>query len=175
MKQTTINTTEIKLDRQGTGFIGGSLVLKHCPHNCKLTYLSSINNFLYDLREAKLKQDFDDVLKQCRIAVYLNTNSIPVKDWILKNYELYSLSQIPIGYGKGYQYHIIIRNSIGQVNPNMRPTEFNKEEVVVSTKTPTVIAGIDDLTKTKIKENLVKILKKRRRKTDIVDEIVNSL
>jgi hypothetical protein len=155
MTETTrqINETVVQTKNYRT------LSFHHCPANCKLTYINYIGNFVGHLDD-QAKKDFDEVLKKCRIAVYLNTNSVLIKDWILKHYEVYSCSPVPIGYGNNYQYHIVLRNKTGIANMNMRPSEYGKTK---------------GLSKERVKEVMLSTLKNKRRKTDVVDLIVNQL
>lgn len=101
------------------------------------------------------------VLSVCRIVTFLNTIDVRLKDIILDNFDIYGYSAIPVGYGGGYQYHIHIRNPYGIANANMRPSEY--------------IPKGDAVPRTKIGESITTVLKKHRRKTDIVDEILKQL
>ncbi len=128
-----METKEIKLQGERLNFGKYSYVdIYHSSSNCKLTTIEYIYNIFSE--QQHFKEYFDEVLKKCRICTYLNTNQDHYAEWILKNYEVYSYNKIPVGYNDGYQYHIIIRNTIGIQNSNMRPTEFKKKEVRKSKK-----------------------------------------
>lgn len=162
MKIEERTVTEKVITEQINSFLR-TIYIKDCPQNCKLTYISNINGFL-GIPGDDTKKIFDEVLKECRMSVYLNTNTPIIKDWILKHYEVYSNTPIPIGYGGMYQYHIIIRNSITKrPSVNMRATEYGKDQEPV------------EKLKARIKDKLKKALKAKKRKTDLVDEVVDSL
>lgn len=134
--------------------------IKDCPANCKLTYM----NYASQLIMLKSKLAFDEILKNCRVAVSLNVNNKPDKDWILNNYEVYACSPIPIGYGlkptdqNHCQYHIVIKNPFN-TGLYARPTLFVKDE-------PLKESNIE------FKAKLIQLLKQNRRKLDLVDDIL---
>lgn len=149
-----------------SGIFNKSIIKLDCPFNCKLTYLNGIDGFLGFNLDSN-KEDFEAVLKECRIATYINTRLGSTKDFILKNFEVYSLSKIPIGYSGTYQYHIIIRNTIGVANNNMRPSEYKEEpkELTATLKEVVVDKKVDILDKIKTES------KKNKKRTDFIKAI----
>jgi len=131
--------------------------IQDCASNCKLTYI----NFVANLIGLDNKKAFDEILAKCRLACSFNVNNDAAKDWILKNYEVYSCSPVPIGYGSvgtntHNQWHIVLKNPTCKTS-YARPTLYKKNEIG------------------NFKENLITLLKKNRRKLDIVDKIMSLL
>lgn len=153
---------------------GGYVYIEHSISNCKLTTIEFINGIYgYSTTEAeneRMKKKMNLILKECRIVTHINTSSVAVKDFLEANYEIYSISKVPVGYGGGYQWYIMLRNKIGQPNSCMRPTEW-KGEVKASAKMEPALPA----DKEKMKVALTAALKSRRRKTDVVDEIIAQL
>lgn len=139
--------------------------LLHSRSNCKFSQIDFISHILGSGTDAQKKERMLEVLKDARILVLVNTSIEAQKNWLEANFEIYESVKIPIGYGGGYQYHIFIRNPHGVQNPNMRPTEFKKDKEVPK----------GTVTKEKVKTELEKLLKQKRRKTDLVNEFVESL
>lgn len=131
------------------------VIIKDDPFNCKLTTVCSITGLKLD------KDYFNELFKKCRILVHINTPNIETAAFIENNYELYGKVNVPIGYNGGYQYHLFVRNSLGYKNNNMRPTEYGK--------------GGQKLNKNNVAKVLEAALKAKRRKTDVVPEIVAQL
>ncbi len=71
---------------------------------------------------------------------------------------MYSLVRLPIGYSMGYQYHVTIRNKL---------TTYGNFNYARSAKKVT-IQDVDSLDK-----EIMQIFKDKRRKVDIVPEIIN--
>jgi hypothetical protein len=146
-------------DKDGHG--GGYVVFYNVPGNCKMTFIEQVNGIFNGTRE-QWKAKLDYVLSESYIVVSLNTNNTTYAEWIRKTYELYAYNEVPVGYHNGYQYHIIIRNTLSKA-PNtchMRPVE--KKAVKVKYK--------EDL-----KGLITGILKKHRRKTDIAISIAKAV
>jgi len=124
------------------------------PTNCKLSYIHGLGNYNYVDKE-KLIEDLNHALQtQCKGAVIINTISEKVADVILDNYQVYYFQKVPIGYNNKFQYHICIRNHIS-INLNCKiPKKYDK------------------LT---LKGKLVHLFKSKRRKLDIIDDILNLL
>ncbi len=146
---------------------GGFIDMRHSASNCKLTLWEYSQYILgYPINEERAIAKIKIALKESRILVYINTTHPTLKKILKENFEIYQSVSIPIGYNHGYQYHIFLRNSIGLPNPNMRPSEYKKE----------VTLDRDGVfNKQALKVALATALKKRRRKTDVVNEIVDSL
>ena len=91
------------------------------PSNCKLStienlyYVCDINN-----KEKTIKL-IDEVLENCRILAYYNTTCKQFANFIIENYPVYSKAKIPIGYHKGFQYHLFIKN------PKCQPSIYQRE------------------------------------------------
>lgn len=160
--------------------------IHHSTNNCKLTYLEQIGFFRTDYEEGKTKSlsILKTVLFYCRCAVSLNTPDINVAKLIEENFELYSIVKIPIGYYEGYQYHIIIRNpNSTHTNINMRATEYVKGSFFKE-ETKKVVAEKpikEDIYKNitinyeKLKKSLVKFFRANKRKTDLMDNIIQMI
>jgi hypothetical protein len=130
----------------------------HSGSNCKLTNLDNIKNMpLTDIE--KVKEFFKDL----RIIVAFNTNNENILKFFKTNFELYSVAEIPVGYRNGFQYHIIVRNAYSRFTniDCLRP---------ISKEQPN--KGVD---LAKIEEIMTKTLKAKRRKTDIVKEVLDNL
>lgn len=126
--------------------------------NCKLTYLDNVGQLhLVDLTTLK------NFFKNLRIVVSFNTTNISVVNFFKKNFELYNVAKIPVGYGGGYQYHILVKNVDSTAANKIYLRDMKKEK-------PS--KGLDLV---KIEEIMTKTLKAKRRKTDIVKEVLDNL
>lgn len=139
--------------------------------NCKLSYIHGIGAiWSYTQKEELIVNAIKEVLYYLKGAVIINTINQKISDIIFKNFDTYYYHKVPIGYGNGYQYHICIKNS-SNVNGYCRKPENNTDltgrSVNISLKNNNDL----DILASKLKEEL----KKRRRKTDFVDELIESL
>lgn len=126
--------------------------------NCKLTYLDNVGQLhLVDLNTLK------NFFKNLRIVVSFNTTNIAVVNFFKKNFELYNVAKIPVGYSDGYQYHILVKNVDSTAANKVYLRDMEKEKPV---------KGLDLV---KIEEIMTKTLKAKRRKTDIVKEVLDNL
>ena len=117
--------------------------------NCKLCTIENIQTLNY---YDKLNIDnIKNLLSNCRILVYFHTIDANLVKFFRDNFEIYSESKVPVGYGAGYQYHVILKNIYSKDGnkDNLRPVEKNTK--------------IKDL-----EQILTSTLKAKRRKTDIV-------
>lgn len=143
--------------------VGGynrTLYLASDATNCKLSYIHGAGQ-LAGYSEEDLKTVFDQILNSAKGCVILNTINKTISDFINKTYPVYYYNEVPIGYGTGFQYHICFQNVI-KVNTSCR------QPVKLEVKNP-----LDE--KAAIKQKLHDLLKSKRRKTDYVDEFINSL
>lgn len=143
------------------GLGGGYVSFYPVPGNCKMGFIDSVGGINIGTDEQK-KAKLDYVLTRSEIIVYLNTHMQDYAEFIKNNYELYAYNEVPVGYGNGYQYHIIIRNTLStRSNKNyLRPVEAAKT------------SRTKKKTKNKIKGLIEGVLKKYRRKTDIAGTIM---
>lgn len=125
--------------------------------NCKLSYIHNIGG-LQLLTEEEFKMYLDEVLKTCKGMVFMSTTSVTVKEYLNKLYQVYYCIEVPIGYNNGFQYHIGIRNPIN-VNAHCR--------IPVPKSVPP--------SKEELRKKLTDYLTSKRRKTDIVDDVLNLL
>lgn len=79
--------------------------------NCKLSYLHGLGCLKTVNDEVKLIA-LNLALGYSRGCVIINTITKSVADFIAKHYPVYYYHKVPIGYQKGYQYHICIKNTI---------------------------------------------------------------
>lgn len=132
----------------------------HDPTNCKLSYLHGLGhlNIVGVSNEEKL-EIINNLLKYCKGTAIINTISKELFDFIKENFQYYYAEEVPIGYNNKYQYHICIRNLIVPNNycrqPEVKPQ-------------PTI-------DKEAIKTKLLSLLKNKRRKSDYVQEFIDSL
>lgn len=145
-----------------------NLEIKHDSSNCKLSYIHYLGNIQYFTIDQK-KIIIDAALRLCKGCVILNTISKTESesDFIKENYDVYYYHKVPIGYYNGYQYHIAIRNS-NNINSSCRKPEENTDLLIKE-------QPLKNDFKTFIKEKLLLILKSKRRKSDFVDEFLNTL
>lgn len=142
---------------QGAYYDRGHLI--HSQSNCKLTIFDGVNQI--DYRKTDSLDTVKKILSQCRIVVYFNTTDSTIADFYRNNFEIYSESKIPVGYGGGYQYHIFIRNKNGQPNQNYaRPVEKD----AISNKT-----NLEAVLKVALKN------KGKKKKADLIKEISEKL
>lgn len=142
---------------------GAILQLNPSSSNCKLTIWEGMVTALYyaDTDEKK-KEIIDEALQSINRAIlYVHIIRKDIYEFIIKNYETYGTVVCPIGYPgqNNMQYHIFIRNPR---NSYARPVT----EVVKAA--PTV--NIEHFG-----NKLKNLLKSKRRKTDIIDDIINLL
>lgn len=147
-------------DKQTGG--GGNVTFYNQIGNCKvgiIEYCAGIFQATPEFWKARL----DLILSRLHIAVYLNTNNEAFAKWLQENYELYTYSEVPIGYGGKFQYHIVIRNMMSKSYnlSQRRPlTEKKQEPAIIQ---PGTVPSV---------EVIEAFLKKKRRKTDIAAELV---
>ncbi len=77
--------------------------------NCKMSTIEGICA-LGLLPSKATKAEFDKMLMELRAVVFIHTINEPLAKFIESNYETYYSEKVPIGYGTGNQYHILIRN-----------------------------------------------------------------
>ena len=132
----------------------------HDPTNCKLSYLHGLGILgAVGVSDEEKLEIINSLLKYCKGAVIINTINKEVFDFIKGNFQYYYTEEVPIGYGNKYQYHICIRNLI------MYKSACRQPEVKPQ---PTI-------DKEAIKTKLLTLLKKKRRKSDYVQEFIDSL
>lgn len=140
---------------QGYSF---NLELSEDKSNCKLSYIHQAGALVN--RSDKIKKEaIDFLLQKAKGCIIINTTNKQVADWLSKNYDTYYYNEVPIGYNESYQYHICIRNNVA-INHNCRKPEALKVQV---------------FDKDSLKVKMKAILKKLRRKSDYVDELVDSI
>lgn len=127
------------------------------PSNCKFSVIDHIN-YAYSYNDETCKANIDALLKYCKLAALIQTNTLSIVNFLQDNYDVYSLVRLPIGYSMGYQYHVTIRNKLTTYG-NFNYARFAKK---VSIK------DVDSLDK-----EIIQIFKNKRRKIDIVPEIIN--
>jgi hypothetical protein len=139
-------------------------------NNCKLSHIEYILGLNQGTSEQVIEK-LKIVLSKCHLAVSLDTHLPDLAELIKNNFECYGFTKVPIGYNGGYQYHIIIRNTFSKsCNLNhMRPLEKEVEEVKKIEEFKSKIKG--GLRKT-TKQDLVVFMRSRKRKSDIVDELL---
>jgi len=133
--------------------------------NCKLSYIHGIGA-LGILTKEELKQVVNRCLQDCKGAVYINSTNKQVISYLKELYPTYSYTEVPIGYNTGFQYHILIKNTV-KVNDNCR----NPTAPVAAAPQIPASAISHNYVRTKLTE----LLKKKRRKTDIVEEFIKML
>ena len=134
---------------------GRGITMHHLPSNCKLSVLDGTGFFLSGFAlDAKTKEKFDAVLQNCYITVFIHVTTTRIKDFIVNNYETYYCETVPTGYTGGNQYHILIKNGLSKFS--------NKQHLRDKPQKDT----------TPIKEKLLELFKKRKRKNDIVEDIL---
>lgn len=123
--------------------------------NCKLSYIHGGGSLLI-YNEEEIQFVINHILSFCKGCIILNTIYKKVYDVISKHYPIYYKSEVPIGYNGGFQYHVCFKNIIRKNSSCREPTSVN-------------------LDKKRIKDVLTSVLKKKRRKSDYVDEFINLL
>lgn len=151
-----------KLKKMANEYFGGSRIT-HSSSNCKLSYVESINGIYSTCNgtEAENVEKVKRFLRDGRIVVNINTTDVRIKDFFERNFEIYSCAKLPVGYSNGFQYHILIRNKDSNATNKMYLRPLPKAE-----KEP----AMDRLEKI-----LTKTLKAKRRKTDIVKDVMANL
>jgi hypothetical protein len=153
------------------GESSGYMDLTPSRSNCKLSILDTVNGILATVLnrpegEQKCKAIFEQIFRQyCRPSIYLTVNAKNFYEFFKNNFELYGVTLVPTGYGTTPLYHIIVRNTFTNnlyARPPLTPEAAEK----------IVIKNVD---KQQFATVLTKTLKKYRRKTDVVEEIANSL
>lgn len=143
---------------------GGNVTFYNQVGNCKVGIIEFCAG-IYQTNgdQTHWKERLNLILSRLHIAVYLNTNNAIFAKWLQENYELYTYSEVPIGYSMGYQYHIVIRNmhSNSGNTSQRRPLTPKKQEPVVTQ--PGTVPSI---------EAVEAFLKSKRRKTDIAAGLI---
>lgn len=142
-------------------YFGGAIKI-HSSSNCKLTSIEAINAIYHasaPLTKEEKVAKFKRFFKTCRQVISINTIDLNIRDFLKENFEVYSYSEVPVGYKGGYQYHFLIRNTEG-TNAYLRPLE-NK-----------VFKENSKINMEAILKNVLKN-KGKKRKADIIKEIVN--
>lgn len=124
--------------------------------NCKLSYIHGAG-CLSGRTQEEIKEVIKKILGITKGCVILNTKYKDVFTAITSLYPVYYASEVPIGYNNGFQYHVCFKNTV-KINGSCREPK-----------------KLESLDKTIIKQRLMETLKIRRRKTDYVDEFINSL
>ncbi len=140
------------------------LVILHSASNCKLTSIDYIRElFSGSATEEQRIAGFKEVLKDCRMLVYINTNNDIIADFLTKNFEIYGHNKVPVGYGGGYQHHIFIRNTYSKHGTAyLRDVEKPTQAVATPNKEM-------------IKQVITSTLKSKRRKLDVVEDIMKQI
>lgn len=159
MENTTPGDTTYYRIKTNSCTYGNTFIVSSDTTNCKLSYIHGIG-ILTSYSKNEYKEIIDNLLDKCKGTVLINTTKEEIGEFLKDNYVHYYYHKVPIGYGNGYQYHILIKND---VRPN---TYCRKPEKEVNTP--------DDF-KANFKSKLLETLKKLRRKNDYVDELINSL
>lgn len=159
MKEQNINRNQIQLTfDESEGY--GSVYIQHSNSNCKLTIWDYASGLKRSTEEQTIKV-VKEALKKSYILVFINTTDIKFKEILERNFEIYGCLEIPIGYSNGYQYHIFIRNTFSYAaNKTYLRAIENKNKII---------------DKVKLKESLLNIFKIKRRKPDIIDDIINQI
>lgn len=126
------------------------------PSNCKLSYIHSVGT-IQRFPDEERKEAIDYLLKYCKGYVILNTIVPEVRNFLIKTYPTYYHHEVPVGYNNGFQYNICIKNTI---NPNGNC----KDPIVKKVQT-----------KAELRSNLIKVLRKHKRKTDWVEEFLQTI
>lgn len=125
--------------------------------NCKFSVIDYIS-YAYSYNEQDTKANIDALLKRSKLAALIQTTQLNIVKFLQDNYDVYSLVRLPIGYGLGYQYHITIRNKLTP-HGNFNYARSSKK---------VDIKDIDSLDR-----EIMQVFKDKRRKVDIVPEIIN--
>lgn len=149
----------------GKGFIA----YQDSAYNCKHSIIDSIGSIMSpynDDSDEKIVEKLKYVFSKLRIVVTLNTISDRLSKIILKNFELYGYNKVPAGYDNGFQHHFIISNAFAKAGQDYRREttfKFNEENVVLKNS------------KEQLKAVITKVFKAKRRKIDIVDDILKEI
>lgn len=116
--QTLTNLTISFFDDPLAGRPYGRCVITDGGGNCKLSRVDNINTILnsdYHTTKTQKLYAMKEVLKRCNMLVHINTPYRSQALFIQKNFEVYEIAKIPVGYDMGddtdeYQYHIFLRN-----------------------------------------------------------------
>ena len=132
----------------------------HDPTNCKLSYLHGLGTLgLAGVSNEEKLKVINHLLCYCKGTVIINTINKELFNFIKGNFQYYYAEEVPIGYNNSYQYHICIRNLI-------LPNSYCRQPEVKPQPT---------IDKEAIKTKLLTLLKKKRRKSDYVQEFIDSL
>jgi len=121
--------------------------------NCKLAILEYCNN-LADYTDVKTVKEL--FAKIPAAALYITLTNTKTLKFLMDNFDCYINERVPIGYNNGFQYHLVIRN-------------------VTDNRARPLISKRMSSNKDNIRKAILKIQKKYKRKTDIVDEILDEL
>lgn len=130
--------------------------------NCKLTYAQGVGIYM---RSELLDRFKKKVLEKSRQMVLITVIYDYQLNFLKQNFQLYYAQKVPTGYNGGFQYHVCIRNThrFGEdgTNANMRPLIKN-----------TNMLDDSDIEENTIEESLEKLFKEKRRKKDIIKDIL---
>lgn len=126
--------------------------------NCKLSYIHNLGNLFLIKNDIEKKKIVDNILKQCKGYIIVNTIKASIKLFLEENYPIYFSEATPVGYVNTYQYIICFKNPC-VYNENCRQPSEKKMKI----------------TKEHIEAELRKILKSKRRKDDYVKDFINNL
>lgn len=136
-----------------------TLYITNSQSNCKLTVWDYVSEFCPNGEDIKdIIDNFNEALKISRCLVHVHTSQERIRDIFENNFDVYESIKIPCGYNNGYQYHVFLRNPFND-NRNARKSEFVKNKTTTK----------------QIKDVITKTLKQRRRKLDVVPEIMAQL
>lgn len=97
----------------------GILYAYESSSNCKLSILEGTSALGFNL-DKQIKDKFDDVLSQLRAVVFMHVTSEHLVNWINENYSTYYINKVPVGYGRGYQWHILLKNELSKMKAYLR-------------------------------------------------------
>jgi hypothetical protein len=104
-----LDKTSYQLSVEGSHY--PYVVVNHSSSNCKLSVIDYIGDFIdLDQPEESIEK-LKAVLATCNILVHIHTTNHKLKLFICKHFEVYTSSQIPVGYEGGFQYHLFLRNT----------------------------------------------------------------
>ena len=130
----------------------GAARISNSSSNCKLSYADYISTIKLN------KETYTNFFKSGRDLIYIHTIYENIVKFLKENFEIYSISKIPAGYNKGFQWHVILKNPNAN-NANVRPPE----------KTVIPTDNIENI----LNEALTN--KGKKTKADIIKEIIKNL
>ena len=110
--------------------------------NCKVTALPSFAVYLRELRRKNDEDTFKSVLQAIKeqfVSIFVTTNNLNDYQVYLEYFDIYYCIMVPIGYGNGNQWHILLKCG-DQYNNQGRPAEVinlfqgNKKKILLTQK-----------------------------------------